>query len=265
MALAIEDYALVGDAHGAALIGRDGSVDWLCLPRFDSSAVFAALLDPPAAGRWLLAPAAGGSSSRWRYRGDSLVLETDWETPSGHARVVDLRPRKGEASDLVRIVEGVSGSVRMRTELIVRFGDGKIVPVDAAARRRTPGLRRRPRRALPRHPGRAGRSSPHHHRDLHRARRAASRVRADLPGVAPARPGTAGHRPGRAGHRGVLGAVDARLHLPRALRRRRAPQPGGAQGTDLRPDRRHRRRADNQPARTARRRPQLGLPLLLAA
>ena len=128
VALAIEDYALVGDAHGAALIGRDGSVDWLCLPRFDSSAVFAALLDTPAAGRWLLAPAAGGSSSRWRYRGDSLVLETDWETSSGHARVVDLMPPKGEASDLVRIVEGVSGSMQMRTELIVRFGDGKIVP-----------------------------------------------------------------------------------------------------------------------------------------
>ncbi len=128
MPLAIEDYALVGDQHGAALIGRDGSVDWLCLPRFDSPAVFAALVDTPAAGRWLLAPSTGGMSSRWRYRGDSLVLETDWETVGGTVRVVDFMPEKGEASDLVRIVEGVSGSVEMRTELIARFGDGAIIP-----------------------------------------------------------------------------------------------------------------------------------------
>jgi GH15 family glucan-1,4-alpha-glucosidase len=128
MALALEDYAFVGDAHAAALIGRDGSVDWLCLPRFDSAAVFAALLDTPAAGRWLLAPASAGMSSRWRYRGDSLVLETDWETAVGHVRVVDFMPEKGEASDLVRIVEGVSGTVEMRTELIVRFGDGALEP-----------------------------------------------------------------------------------------------------------------------------------------
>ncbi len=128
MALAIEDYALVGDQHGAALIGRDGSVDWLCLPRFDSPAAFAALLDTPSAGRWLLAPAAGGMSSRWRYRGDSLVLETDWESAGGLVRVVDFMPEKGAASDLVRVVEGVSGSVEMHTELIVRFGDGAIMP-----------------------------------------------------------------------------------------------------------------------------------------
>ena len=128
MALRLEDYALVGDAHGAALVGRDGSVDWLCLPRFDSSAAFAALLDGPQAGRWLLAPAAGGTSSRWAYRGDSLLLETDWDTAGGRVRVVDFMPPKGEASDLVRIVEGVSGTVQMRTELVVRFGDGRIVP-----------------------------------------------------------------------------------------------------------------------------------------
>src|ERR1700712_2051295 len=128
MPLAIEDYALVGDAHGAALIGRDGSGDWLCLPRFHSSAVFAALLDSPKAGRWLLAPTGAGMANRWQYRGDSLVLETDWETSSGRVRVVDFMPPKGEASDLVRIVEGISGSVEMTTELIVRFGDGAIVP-----------------------------------------------------------------------------------------------------------------------------------------
>lgn len=128
MPLDLEDYALLGDAHGAALVGRDGSIDWLCVPRFDSPAVFAALLDSTAAGRWLLAPADGGTSTRWRYRGDSLVLETDWETTSGRVRVIDFMPPKDEASDVVRIVEGLSGSVQMHTELIVRFGDGAIVP-----------------------------------------------------------------------------------------------------------------------------------------
>ncbi len=128
MALPLEDYAFVGDAHGAALVGRDGSVDWLCLPRFDSSACLAALLDSPEAGRWLLAPAGAACSSRWRYRGDTLVLESDWETSSGAVRVVDFMPPKGQASDLVRLVECVAGRVEMRMELRIRFGDGKVVP-----------------------------------------------------------------------------------------------------------------------------------------
>jgi len=126
--LALEDYALLGDAHGAALVGRDGSLDWLCLPRFDSPAVFAALLDTPSAGRWLLAPAAGGTAGRWSYRGDSLVLDSDWQTAGGHVRVTDLMPPKGEASDVVRVVEGIAGTTTMRTELVVRFGDGHVVP-----------------------------------------------------------------------------------------------------------------------------------------
>jgi GH15 family glucan-1,4-alpha-glucosidase len=129
MALPLEDYALVGDAHGAALVGRDGSVDWLCLPRFDSPACLAALLDEPRAGRWLLAPTGGAStSSHWSYRGDSLILESDWETAGGHVRVVDFMPPKGRASDLIRVVEGVSGRVEMRTELIVRFDYGNVLP-----------------------------------------------------------------------------------------------------------------------------------------
>ncbi len=128
MALPLEDYALLGDTHGSALVGRDGSVDWLCLPRFDSSAVFAALLGDRSAGRWLLAPTNGGTASSWAYRGESLVLETLWRTSSGVARVVECMPPKDEASDLVRVVEGVSGHVQMRVDLLVRFGDGQIVP-----------------------------------------------------------------------------------------------------------------------------------------
>ena len=99
----IEDYGLIGDLQTAALVGRDGSIDWLCLPRFDSPSCFAALLDEDRAGRWLLAPADGGPCTRRRYRGDSLVLETEWETPDGTVRVVDLMPPRGEAPDVVRI------------------------------------------------------------------------------------------------------------------------------------------------------------------
>ncbi len=123
----IEDYALIGDLQTAALVERGGSVDWLCFPRFDSGACFAALLGTPDNGRWLLAPAQGGTSSR-RYLDDTLVLETTWETASGVARVLDFMPPRGRAPDIVRIVEGVRGRVAMRSELTIRFDYGRIVP-----------------------------------------------------------------------------------------------------------------------------------------
>ncbi|MGR7025827.1 glycoside hydrolase family 15 protein [Geodermatophilus sp. URMC 62] len=128
MAGPIEDYGLIGDLHTAALVGRDGSIDWLCLPRFDSPAVFAALLGDESNGRWLLAPVSGGACTRRRYRGESLVLETEWETPQGTVRVHDLMPPRGRAADVVRIVEGVSGRVPMRTQLRLRFDYGHVVP-----------------------------------------------------------------------------------------------------------------------------------------
>nr|WP_055501488.1 glycoside hydrolase family 15 protein [Nonomuraea pusilla] len=124
----IEDYALIGDMQTAALVGRDGSVDWLCLPRFDSPACFAALLDAPEAGRWLLAPAGGGACTSRRYRPDTLILETVWERDGGAVRVLDLMPPRGEAPDVVRIVQGLRGRVEMRTELLLRFGYGHDVP-----------------------------------------------------------------------------------------------------------------------------------------
>ena len=124
----IEDYAVIGDLHTAALVGRDGSLDWLCLPHFDSAACFAALLDSPEAGRWQLAPAAGGTCTTRSYRGQTLILETDWQTPEGQVRVIDFMPPRGAAADVIRIVEGLSGAVPMVNELRLRFDYGQIVP-----------------------------------------------------------------------------------------------------------------------------------------
>ena len=124
----IEDYALIGDCQTAALVGRDGSIDWLCFPRFDSGACFAALLGDKSNGRWIIAPAGKVTGSRRRYRGDTLVLETEFETAEGAVRVIDFMPIRSETPDIVRIVEGIRGSVPMQTELIVRFDYGSIVP-----------------------------------------------------------------------------------------------------------------------------------------
>ncbi|WAU81425.1 glycoside hydrolase family 15 protein [Streptomyces sp. Qhu-G9] len=128
MAAAIEDYALLGDLQTAALVGRDGSIDWLCLPRFDSPACFAALLHNKDAGRWLLAPASGGPVTRRRYRDDTLILESEWHTADGDVRVVDCMPLRGDAADVVRLVEGLSGRVDMRMELALRLDYGQTVP-----------------------------------------------------------------------------------------------------------------------------------------
>jgi GH15 family glucan-1,4-alpha-glucosidase len=126
--LRIEDYGLLGDTHTAALVGFDGSVDWLCLPRFDSGACFTALLGTPEHGRWLVAPATGGRATSRRYREDSLVLETEFSAAGGVARVIDCMPIRDETPRLVRRVEGVSGRVRMRSELVVRFDYGHVLP-----------------------------------------------------------------------------------------------------------------------------------------
>jgi GH15 family glucan-1,4-alpha-glucosidase len=124
----IEDYALLGDLQTAALVSTAGSIDWLCLPRFDSPACFAALLDTPDAGHWIVAPAAGGVCTRRRYVKDTLVLQTEWVSGDGTVRVIDFMPPRGHALDVVRIVEGVHGSVVMRSELRLRFDYGLVVP-----------------------------------------------------------------------------------------------------------------------------------------
>jgi GH15 family glucan-1,4-alpha-glucosidase len=127
MALPIEDYAVLGDTSTAALVGRDGSVDWMCLPRFDSPACFAALLGERRHGRWLIGPADEAKTTR-RYVGRTFVLETTHETASGTVTVTDMMPPLDHRADIVRILRGVKGTVRMRHEWIVRFGYGKIRP-----------------------------------------------------------------------------------------------------------------------------------------
>jgi GH15 family glucan-1,4-alpha-glucosidase len=128
MAERIEDYALLGDLQTAALVGRTGSVDWLPFPRFDSSSCFGALLGGSEHGRWLIAPAAGGPATARRYRTDTLVLESEWQTPTGRVRVIDFMPPRESTPDLVRIVEGLEGTVAMRTELVIRLDYGSVVP-----------------------------------------------------------------------------------------------------------------------------------------
>jgi GH15 family glucan-1,4-alpha-glucosidase len=134
----IEDYAIIGDCQTAALVSREGSIDWLCLPRFDSGACFAALLGTPENGRWLLAPADGGRATRRAYRAETLVLETDHETADGAVTVIDFMPPRDRQCDLVRVVKGRRGHVRMRTEIVFRFDYGWIVPW---VRREEGGLR----------------------------------------------------------------------------------------------------------------------------
>ncbi|MBX6425747.1 MAG: glycoside hydrolase family 15 protein [Variibacter sp.] len=128
MPLRIEDYALIGDCETAALVGRDGSIDWLCWPRFDSDACFAALLGGPEHGRWLIAPQDPQARVIRRYREGTLILETRFETRDGAVTLIDFMPLRDGEADLVRIVRGERGRVAMRTELVIRFGYGAVVP-----------------------------------------------------------------------------------------------------------------------------------------
>ncbi|MGI5424925.1 glycoside hydrolase family 15 protein [Streptomyces sp. CA-179760] len=124
----IEDYALIGDEQTAALVGTDGSVDWLCLPRFDSAACFAKLLGDEDNGFWRIAPVGADRCTRRAYRPDTLVLDTEWETGQGAVRVTDLMPQRDQAPDLVRIVEGLEGEVTLHSVLKLRFDYGSIIP-----------------------------------------------------------------------------------------------------------------------------------------
>jgi len=128
MPLKIEDYAIIGDCETAALVGRNGSIDWLCWPRFDSGACFANLLGTPDNGRWLIEAVDADARVTRHYRGHTLILETYIQTPEGLALVVDFMPTKMRGSHVVRLVRGISGSVRLRTELIIRFDYGSVVP-----------------------------------------------------------------------------------------------------------------------------------------
>ena len=137
MAALIEDYGLIGDLQTAALVSRHGSIDWLCFPRFDSGACFASLLGDEENGRWELSPDAQVTRASRRYRQDTLVLETELETADGTVRLIDFMPPRGEAPDVVRIVEGVKGTVAMRMSVSIRFDYGSIIPW---VRRRDDGI-----------------------------------------------------------------------------------------------------------------------------
>src|SRR5580704_4144324 len=128
MPLRIEDYAVIGNCETVALVGRDGSIDWLCLPRFDSSACFCALLGGPEHGGWLIAPTQNDVEITRRYLSDTLILETIFTTADGSVSLTDFMYRRNGSSELVRIVKGLQGEVSMRTELVVRFDYGAIVP-----------------------------------------------------------------------------------------------------------------------------------------
>ena len=124
----IEDYAFLSDTQTGALVSRDGSVDWLCFPRFDSGACFAALLGDRKNGRWKFTPDGEVTATRRRYRGDTLILETEIEMAEGAVRLIDFMPPRGENPDIVRIIEGLRGNVRMTMDLTIRFDYGHIIP-----------------------------------------------------------------------------------------------------------------------------------------
>lgn len=128
MAQRIEDYALIGNNATAALVGRDGSIDWLCFPRFDSEACFAGLLGSNENGHWTIAPVAEHPSVERRYRPGTLVLETEFTTPEGRVVMTDFMDRRGEEQDLIRIIRGIEGNVPMAMELVIRFGYGQFAP-----------------------------------------------------------------------------------------------------------------------------------------
>ena len=128
MALRIEDYAMIGDTESGALVGKNGSIDWLCAPRFDSPAFFAALLGTEANGHWQIAPVGEVRSVRRRYRQGTVVLETDFEIDDGAVRLVDCMPPQDGHTDLVRVAEGLRGRVAMRMRFVPRFDYGRLVP-----------------------------------------------------------------------------------------------------------------------------------------
>ena len=176
----IEDYGFLSDTQTAALVGRNGSVDWLCFPRFDSAACFAALLGEPKNGRWLIGPADESAEVTRRYRGHTLILETTFETKDGAVRLIDFMPPRGTNPDIVRIVEGVRGKVALRMELIIRFDYGDVVPWV----RKWTGSDRGPERAGLAHTDRNARRRFNDGGGIRSRERRKSAVRLDLVSVA---------------------------------------------------------------------------------
>ena len=209
----LEDYGLIGDLQSAALVGRNGAVDWLCLPRFDSASCFSALLGDERHGRWLLAPAGEVLPSARRYRPGTLVLETEFETADGAVRVIDFMPRRGQGPPrLMRIVEGVRGRVPMRMELSLRPDYG----VDRAVGRARAGRGDRHRRAgcVPaQHAVAAARRGRDGARRVHGGRGRPRAADADLASVLRGDAAGRGRRLGARPHGGVVAGVERALPL----------------------------------------------------
>ena len=260
----IEDYALIGDCRTAALVSRDGSIDWYCCPRFDSEACFAALLGTREHGRWSIAPQEPARITR-RYRPKTLVLETHFETEEGAATLIDFMPLDGHHSTIVRLVRGVRGRVSMGTELILRFGYGAIVPW--VTRLEDGGLR-----AIA-GPDMMVLRTPVQLRGVDMTTVGTFVIYKDetIPFVLSYYPS---HRPLHTSfdptaalqrHRNVLARMVGQVPARGSVVGRRAAFDDHAQGAHLRADRRHGRGPDHVAAGAARRRAQLGLSLLLAA
>ena len=265
MPLRIEDYAVIGNCETLALIGRDGSIDWLCLPRYDSAACFAALLGEPKHGRWLLAAAHGAANISRRYHGDTLILETVFRTAQGAVSVIDFMARRDGASDLVRLVRGLEGAVPMRMELIVRFDYGGVVPWVSRQEDGRLQLIAGPDRLL------LGTDIRTRGEDLRTVAdfTIASGEEASFVltwsssfRAAPAKLGGE-DAPGASG--GFLVGLGGDLQEAPSLRRRRPALSPHIEGAGALGDRRHRRRGHHLFARAARRNAQLGQSLLLAS
>ncbi len=255
---------MVGDLQTAALVGADGSVDWLCFPRFDSPACFAALLGEEANGRWRIAPTSGGRCTRRRYVENTLVLETEWETPSGTVRVVDCMPPRGMAPDLVRVVEGVEGRVEVTSELAIRFDYGHVQPWIIVEGREVLAVAGPDALWL-----RA--SAPHEETEGKVVSRFTVSEGERVPFVLTWTP-SYGKRPlaidglqAVLRYEAFLERLGLRHRLRRPLARGRASLAGDAQRADVRTEWRHRRRGHDLAPRDPRRLQELGLSLLLAA
>ena len=261
---AIADYASIGNLRTAALVGRDGSIDWLCVPRFDDAACFCALLGAPEQGRWLLAPARAVRRATRRYRDRTLILETEFETSTGAVCVTDFMPTWHERTDVVRIVTGLRGRVPMRMELVLRFGYGSVIPwvrrVDGALLATSGPHSAEVRAGVDTH-GEDFRTVA----DFTVGKRRAHAVRDHVLSIA--RAAAAAHRSIRDARRGAdpAGCMVHAMHVRRPLGRRRRRARAYAQEPHPRTDRGDRRRADHVASRADRRHAELGLPLLLGA
>ena len=263
--LRIEDYALIGDCATAALVGRNGSIDWLCLPRFDLPACFSALLGEPEHGRWLIAPCAPDATVQRRYIDTSLVLATTFETAQGAVELIDLFGPWHGPLDLVRLVRGLRGRVKMQVEIVLRFDYGYLVPWVEQSPDGGISAIAGPERVVLRTPVKLTGEDLKTVGGVRGRRRRNRPLRADLWRLASAAAAAGGRRARPRQCARLLAAMEHRLRFRGAVDRHRQRLARGAEGPDLRADRRHRRRTDDLAPGAPRRPAQLGLPLLLAA